>query len=99
MKPTQAGGTVRALVGALADSLGVMRARLGQKAEAQRQLVHLSQRLHALVQGDVEANQGESRASKMPKERWDERSTEIAYAWQKATEVQLEIAEIACHAG
>lgn len=97
-KPTPAGGSVAALVGALAASLGVMGARLGHQTEAQQQLVQLCQRLHALVQADVEAYQGVSRASKIPIER-SERSTEMAVAWQKATEVPLEIAEIACHAG
>ncbi|TKS60052.1 MAG: hypothetical protein EWM72_01640 [Nitrospira sp.] len=98
MKPTPAGGSVAAFVGALAASLGVMGARFGHQTESQQQLVQLSQRLHALVQADVEAYPEVSRTSTIPKER-SERSTEMAVAWQKATEVPLEIAEIACHAG
>lgn len=97
-KPTPAGGSVAALVGALAASLGVMGARLGHQAEAQQQLVQLSQRLHALVQADSEAYQEVSRANKIPKES-PERSGEIAVAWQRAIEIPLEIAEIACQAG
>jgi len=98
VKPTPAGGSVAALVGALAASLGVMGARFDHQTESQQQLVQLSQRLHDLVHADVEAYQEVSRTSKIPKER-SERSTEMAVAWQKATEVPLEIAEIACHAG
>jgi glutamate formiminotransferase/glutamate formiminotransferase/formiminotetrahydrofolate cyclodeaminase len=97
-KPTPAGGSVAALVGALAASLGVMGARLGHQAEAQQQLVQLSQRLHALVQADVEAYEGVSRAGKLPKEN-PERSTAFAAAMQKATEIPLETAELACEAG
>jgi glutamate formiminotransferase/glutamate formiminotransferase/formiminotetrahydrofolate cyclodeaminase len=96
--PTPAGGSVAALVGALAASLGVKGARLGSQNEAQQELVRLSQRLHALIKGDVEAYQGISRAGKIPKERSD-RSSEVTVAWQKATEVPLEIAEAACQAG
>ena len=97
-KPTPAGGSVAAFVGALAASLGVMGARLSLQAEAQQQLVQMSQRLHALVQADVEAYEGVSRVRKIHRES-PERSTELAAALHKATEVPLEIAEIACQAG
>ena len=97
-KPTPAGGSVAALVGALAASLGIMGVRLGHQTEAEQQLVQLSQRLHALVQADIEAYEGVARALKIPEER-SERLTEIAVAWQRATVVPLEIAEDACHAG
>ena len=95
-KPTPAGGSVAALVGALAASLGVMGARLGHQTEAEQQLVQLSQRLHALVQADIEAYEGVARARKIP-EKGSERLTELARAWQRATVVPLEIAEDACH--
>jgi glutamate formiminotransferase/glutamate formiminotransferase/formiminotetrahydrofolate cyclodeaminase len=97
-KATPAGGSVAALVGALAASLGIMGARLGHQTEAEQQLVQLSQRLHALVQADIEAYEGVVRARKIPEKR-SERPTEIATAWQRATVVPLEIAEDACHAG
>ena len=97
-KPTPAGGSVAAFVGALAASLGVMGARLCLQAEAQQQLVQMSQRLHALVQADVEAYEGVSRVRKIHKES-PERSTELAAALHEATKVPLEIAEIACQTG
>lgn len=97
-KPTPAGGSVAALVGALAASLGVMGARLGQRAEAQQQLIQLSERLHALVQADVEAYQGVARAGKISNER-PERSSEMAAAMHKATEIPMKVAELACEAG
>jgi glutamate formiminotransferase/glutamate formiminotransferase/formiminotetrahydrofolate cyclodeaminase len=97
-KPTPAGGSVAALVGALAASLGIKGARLCHHTEAEQQLVQLSQRLDALVQADIEAYEGVARARKIPEKR-SERLTEIAVAWQRATVVPLEIAEDACHAG
>lgn len=97
-KPTPAGGSVAAVVGALAASLGVMGARLGAQDEAQQQLVQLSQRLHALIKSDIDAYQGVSQARRIPTEHPD-RSREIALAWEKATEVPVEIAETACRAG
>ena len=98
VKPTPGGGSVAALVGALAASLGVMGTRFGHQTEVQQRLVQLSQRLHALVQADIEAYQEVSRTSTSPTER-SERSTDMAVAWQKATEIPLEIAELACRAG
>jgi glutamate formiminotransferase / formiminotetrahydrofolate cyclodeaminase len=97
-QPTPAGGSVAALVGALAASLGVMGARLGGKMEAEQQLLRMSGRLHGLVQADVEAYEGVARAGKISKER-PERSREIEQAMQRATETPMEIAELACQAG
>jgi glutamate formiminotransferase/glutamate formiminotransferase/formiminotetrahydrofolate cyclodeaminase len=97
-KPTPAGGSVAALVGALAASLGVLGARLGHQTETERCLIQLSQRLHQLVQEDIEAYEGLSEAYKIPKHHPD-RPKAIAVALHKATEVPLEIAELACETG
>lgn len=97
-KPTPAGGSVAALVGALAASLGVMGARFGHHTDAQRRLLTLSDRLHALVQSDIDAYEEVARAAKISKEI-PERPTKLAAALQKATETPMRIAELACEAG
>lgn len=97
-KPTPAGGSVAALVGALAASLGVMGARLGHQSDAERSLLQLSRRLHQLVQEDVEAYDGLSAAYKIPTHHPD-REKKTSAALQRATEVPLEIAELACEVG
>lgn len=97
-KPTPAGGSVAALVGALAASLGLMGARLLHRMETQQQLLSLAERLHALVQADVEAYESVARARKISPER-PERADEIGAALQRATETPMEIAELASEAG
>lgn len=97
-KPTPAGGSVAALVGALAASLGLMGARFGQQPAAQQQLLPLSKRLYALVEGDIEAYEAVARAGKIPQER-PERAAEMEAAMRRATEVPMEIAELSCEAG
>ncbi len=96
--PTPAGASVAALVGSLAASLGVMGARLGHRPEVQQPLLLLSDRLHALVQLDVQAYERVTRARAIPKEQ-PERADQIEAALQHATEVPLEIAELVCQAG
>jgi glutamate formiminotransferase / formiminotetrahydrofolate cyclodeaminase len=96
--PTPAGGSVAALVGALAASLGVMGARLTRRGEAEQELLHLSERLHALVQADMEAYDGVARAGKIPKDQ-PERAHQMEAAMHRATEAPLHIAETACAVG
>lgn len=96
--PAPAGGSVAALVGALAASLGLMGARLVHRMEAQQQLLSLAERLHALVQADVEAYERVARARKISPER-PERADEIEAAMQRATETPMQIAEFASQAG
>lgn len=94
-KPTPAGGSVAAFVGALAASLGVMGARLGGQSDGEQYLMELSRQLHRLVQADIEAYNGLMDAYKMPKQHPD-RLHAISNALQRATEVPLEITELAC---
>ena len=94
-KPTPAGGSVAAFVGALAASLGVMGARLGLQVDKEQRLLELSRQLHRLVQADIEAYNGLMDAYKMPKQHPD-RLHAISNALQRATEVPLEITELAC---
>jgi glutamate formiminotransferase / formiminotetrahydrofolate cyclodeaminase len=97
-KPTPAGGSVAALVGALAASLGVMGARLSQQSDSTVRLLELSWRLHQLVQEDIEAYEMLSAAYRIPKHRPD-RSITVSKALQRATEVPIEIVERACDVG
>lgn len=94
-KPTPAGGSVAAFVGALAASLGVMGARLGGQPDREQRLLELSRRLHRLVQADTEVYNALMDAYKMPKEHPD-RIQAISTALQRATEVPLEIMELSC---
>ncbi|MBX3331282.1 MAG: glutamate formimidoyltransferase [Nitrospira sp.] len=94
-KPTPAGGSVAAFVGALAASLGVMGAHLGGQSEGEQRLLELSRRLHRLVQEDIEAYDGLIHAYRIPKHH-PERPDAISIALQRATEVPLEIAELSC---
>ncbi|MDH5740993.1 MAG: cyclodeaminase/cyclohydrolase family protein, partial [Nitrospira sp.] len=96
--PTPAGGSVAALVGALAASLGVMGARLSQQSDSAVRLLKLSQQLHRLVQEDSEAYSRLSDAYRIPRDRPD-RPSAVSMALQRATEVPLEIAEAACEVG
>lgn len=94
-KPTPAGGSVAAFVGALAASLGVMGARLGRQADSEQRLLELSRQLHRLVQADTDAYNGLMDAYRIPQQHPD-RPQMISVALQRATEVPLEIAELAC---
>jgi len=96
--PTPAGGSVAALVGALAASLGVMGARLGHDTNQELQLGELARRLRTLIQEDVEAYKGLTAAYQIPKNDPD-RARAVSMALHKATEVPLEVAELACEAG
>jgi glutamate formiminotransferase/glutamate formiminotransferase/formiminotetrahydrofolate cyclodeaminase len=97
-KPTPAGGSVAALVGALAASLGVMGARLSRRSDAEQSLLSLSRRLHQLVQEDAAVYAGLAEAYKIPQHLPD-RPKAISMALNTATEVPLEIAELACEVG
>ncbi len=94
-KPTPAGGSVAALVGALAASLGVMGARLVKQSDGETTLLQLSRRLYELVQADASAYEALLKAHKIQKDQPDRPAT-ISTALLKATEVPLEIAERAC---
>lgn len=94
-QPTPAGGSVAALVGALAASLGVMGARLVKQPDSETTLLQLSQQLHDLIQKDTWAYEALIKAYKIPKEHPD-RPSMVADALQQATKVPLEIAERAC---
>lgn len=94
-KPTPAGGSVTAFVGALAASLGVMGARLAGQSDSEQRLLELSRQLHRLVQEDAEAYTGLLDAYKMPKHHPD-RPHAIVIALQQATEVPLKITELSC---
>jgi glutamate formiminotransferase/glutamate formiminotransferase/formiminotetrahydrofolate cyclodeaminase len=97
-RPTPAGGSVAALVGALAAALGVMGARVSGKDETRDKLLRSSHQLHALVRADTEAYHALSRSRAIPRQG-SARSAESDEAWQQATEIPLEIAEIVCRAG
>ncbi|MDF0667717.1 MAG: glutamate formimidoyltransferase [Nitrospira sp.] len=94
-KPTPAGGSVAAFVGALAASLGVMGARLSGQSDREQRLLELSRQLHRLVQEDAEVYTELMDVYKIPKEHPD-RPHAISIALQRATEVPLEIAELSC---
>ena len=93
--PTPAGGSVAALVGSLAASLGVMGARIVKQPDSETTLLHLSQHLHDLIQKDTLSYEALIRAYKIPKAHPDRPDT-ISKALQTATDVPLEIAERAC---
>lgn len=96
--PSPAGGAVAALAGALAASLGTMGARIGKQSEPEQSLSSVSQRLAALMQQDCEAYEAVSKARRLPADQTD-RPLLLAAALQKATDVPLTIAELACEAG
>ncbi len=97
-KPTPAGGSVAALVGALAASLGVMGARLSQQSDSTVRLLELSQQLRRLVHEDIDAYERLNAAYRIPKHRPD-RSVAVSTALQRATEIPMEIAEMAYEVG
>jgi glutamate formiminotransferase/formiminotetrahydrofolate cyclodeaminase len=94
-KPTPAGGSVAAFVGALAASLGVMGARLAGQSDREQRLLELSRQLHQLVQTDTTVYNGLMDAYKIPKQH-PNRPHAILIALQRATEVPLEITELSC---
>lgn len=94
-KPIPAGGSVAALVGALAAALGVMGARLAKQSDGETTLLRLSRRLYELVQEDACAYEALMEAYKIPKEHSDRPGT-VSNALLKATEIPLEVAERAC---
>ncbi len=96
--PTPAGGSVAALVGALAASLGVMGARLGKKPVIEQRLIDMSHRLQQLIREDCDAYKMFSQAQRLPADHAD-RSTQLPAALQRITEIPLEIAELTCEAG
>jgi len=94
-RPTPAGGSVAALVGALAASLGVMGARIAKQSDGETNLLQLSRRLYELVQEDAAAYETLMKAYKIPKEHPTHLST-VSNTLLKATEIPLEVAERAC---
>jgi glutamate formiminotransferase / formiminotetrahydrofolate cyclodeaminase len=94
-KPVPAGGSVAALVCALAAALGIMGARLAKQSDGETTLQRLSRRLYELVQEDALAYGALMEAYKIPKAHPDRPGT-VSNALLKATEAPLEITERAC---
>lgn len=97
-EPTPAGGSVGALAGALAASLGIMGARLGRNIELEQRLTWLQHRLHRLIQDDAGAYRQLIRAYRIPKQD-PHRPQSISTALTAATEIPMEVAELACEIG
>ena len=96
--PTPAGGTVAALVGALAASLGIMGARLSRQKWVENRLSETSRRLRDLMQADGDAYRQFIQATGL--EKTDRtRPAVLSSALHLATEIPLEIAEQAAEAG
>ena len=96
--PIPAGGTVAALVGALAASLGIMGARLSRQRGVEHRLSEISRRLRELMQADGDAYQRFLQATRL--EKTDRtRPAVLSSALHLATEIPLEIAEQATEAG
>ena len=96
--PIPAGGTVAALVGALAASLGIMGARLSRQRGVEHRLSEISRRLRELMQADGDAYQRFIRAPRLAKTDRT-RPAVLSSALHLATEIPLEIAEQATEAG
>jgi glutamate formiminotransferase/formiminotetrahydrofolate cyclodeaminase len=96
--PIPAGGTVAALVGALAASLGIMGARLSQQRGVEHRLSEIDRRLRELMQADGDAYQQFIRATRLAKTDRT-RPAVLSSALHLATEIPLEIAEQATEAG
>jgi len=96
--PIPAGGTVAALVGALAASLGIMGARLSRQQGAELRLSEIGRRLRELMREDGDAYQRFIQATQLPKTDRT-RSSVLSSALHLATEIPLEIAEQATEAG
>jgi glutamate formiminotransferase/glutamate formiminotransferase/formiminotetrahydrofolate cyclodeaminase len=96
--PTPAGGTVAALVGALAASLGIMGARLSRQDGMEHRLSENCRRLRDLMQADGDAYRRFVEATKI--EKTDRtRPALLSAALHLATEIPLEIAEQATEVG
>lgn len=96
--PIPAGGTVAALVGALAASLGIMGARLSRQRGVEHRLSEIGRRLHELMQADGDAYQRYTQATKLAKTDRT-RPAILSSALHLATEIPLEIAEQATETG
>ncbi|MBI3808086.1 MAG: glutamate formimidoyltransferase [Nitrospirae bacterium] len=96
--PIPAGGTVAALVGALAVSLGIMGARLSRQRGVENRLSEIGRRLRELMQADGDAYQRFLQATKLAKTDRT-RPAILSSALHLATEIPLEIAELAAEAG
>ena len=96
--PNPAGGAVAALVGALAASLGIMGARLSRQQGVEHRLSEISLRLRELIQADGDAYQRYIQATKLAKTDRT-RPAVLSSALHLATEIPLEIAELATKAG
>jgi len=96
--PIPAGGTVAALVGALAASLGIMGARLSRQRGVEHRLSEIGRRLRELMQADGEAYRQFLRATRLAKTDRT-RPAVLSSALHLATEIPLEIAEQAAEAG
>jgi glutamate formiminotransferase/glutamate formiminotransferase/formiminotetrahydrofolate cyclodeaminase len=96
--PISAGGTVAALVGALAASLGIMGARLSQQRKVEHRLSEIGRRLRKLMQMDGDAYQRFILATRLAKTDRTRRAV-LSSALHLATEIPLEIAEQATEAG
>jgi glutamate formiminotransferase/glutamate formiminotransferase/formiminotetrahydrofolate cyclodeaminase len=96
--PFPAGGTVAALVGALAASLGIMGTRLSRQRGVEHRLSEIGRRLRELMQADGDAYQRFIRATRLAKTDRTHRAV-LSSALHLATEIPLEIAEQATEAG
>jgi glutamate formiminotransferase/glutamate formiminotransferase/formiminotetrahydrofolate cyclodeaminase len=96
--PNPAGGTVAALVGALAASLGIMGARLSRQQGVEHRLSEISLRLRELMQADSDAYLRYIQATKLAKTDRT-RPAVLSSALHLATEIPLEIAELATKVG
>ena len=96
--PIPAGGTVAALVGALAASLGIMGARLSRQRGVEHRLSEIGRRLRELMQADGNAYQQFIRATRLAKTDRT-RPAILSSTLHLATEIPLEIAEQATEAG
>lgn len=96
--PIPAGGTVAALVGALAASLGIMGARLSRHRGVEHRLSEIGRRLRELMQADGDAYQRFIWATRLAKTGRTRRDV-LSSALHLATEIPLEIAEQATEAG
>jgi len=97
-KPIPAGGSVAALVGALAAALGVMAARISRRQSTAHRLDALYRQLRDLIQADGEAYRGFLKATRLPQTDLH-RATAVSSALHVATKVPLEIAERSAEVG
>ena len=96
--PIPAGGSVAALVGALASSLGIMAARVGRDSRTERRLGEVGHRLSELLQADGEAYRTFLAATRLSKDDPD-RPFALSSSLHVATEIPLEVAELAGEVG